>query len=392
MSQTVISDFEVKDSSIATNFSTYDPHGTTISADLTEKINGLQGLENVGHLYSQVFTHKIGETALQNIQTYYNADDRIAYIEATDEGLAQSYHDMIDSGECTSILYGIDGLILDTLSNDYRILDGAFDKELFKSGKYCLVEAAAGAEDVEKETQPTYSVGDTVTIGEQEFEVMAIIANIPTLTEGVNSDSEDFLSFYLPTETFKEFYPDNTIRKVFFDVADANQAQAEQMLIDYKNSEDKSLTFKSKSTLIEHYNEQTRATTIMAFSISLIIAFVGILNFINSMVTAIVSRQKEFAMIQSIGMTKRQLRSMLIYEGLYYAVSTLIVSYALGSLAVGFGVRAMVTGDWTATFHFTITPLVICTPILITFAILIPYICFKNLEKKSIVERLRTTD
>ena len=38
------------------------------------------------------------------------------------------------------------------------------------------------------------------------------------------------------------------------------------------------------------------------------------------MVTAIVSRQKEFAMIQSVGMTKRQLRSMLIDEGLYYAV------------------------------------------------------------------------
>ena len=49
-------------------------------------------------------------------------------------------------------------------------------------------------------------------------------------------------------------------------------------------------------------------------------------------------------------------------------------------------------GDWTATFHFTLIPLVICTPILIIFAILIPYICFKNLEKQSIVERLRATD
>ena len=389
MSQTVISDFEVKDSSIATNFSTYDPHGTTISADLTGRIDKLQGLENVGHLYSQDFTHEIGETALQNIQTYYNADERIAYIEATDEGLAQSYHDMIDSGECTSILYGIDGLVLDTFSEDYRILDGAFDKELFQSGNYCLAEAAAGAEDVEKETQPTYSVGDTVTVGDKEFEVMAVVAKIPTLTEGVNGNSNEFLSFYLPAETFKEIYPDNTIRKIFFDVADADQSQAEQMLMDYKSSEDKSLTFKSKSTLVEHYNEQTRATTIMAFSISLIIAFVGILNFINSMVTAIVSRQKEFAMIQSIGMTKRQLRTMLIFEGLYYAGSTLIASYILGSLAVGFGVRIMVAGDWTATFHFTIMPLVICTPILIGFAILIPYLCFKNLEKQSIVERLR---
>lgn len=392
MGQTVISDFEVKDSSIATNFSTYDPQGTTISTDLTGRIDTLQGIENVGHLYSQTFTHKIGTTALQNIQTYYNADDRLAYMEYTDEGLAESYHDMIDSGACTAILYGIDGLVLDTFSNEYRILDGAFDSEQFQSGNYLVVEAASGAEDKEKETQPTYSVGDVVMIGEKEFEVMAIVANITTLTEGVNGNTANFLSFYLPTDTFKEFYPDNTIRKIFFDVADADQQQAEQMLIDYKSSEDKSLTFKSKSTLMEHYNEQTRASTIMALSISLIIAFVGILNFINSMVTAIVSRQKEFAMIQSIGMTKRQLRIMLIFEGLYYAGSTLIASYILGSLAVGFGVRTMVAADWTATFHFTIMSLVICTPILIGFAILIPYLCFKNLEKQSIVERLRATD
>ena len=69
-----------------------------------------------------------------------------------------------------------------------------------------------------------------------------------------------------------------------------------------------------------------------------------------------------------------------------------IAAYVLGTVAVAVGVRMMVAGDWTATFHFTLLPLVICTPILIAFAIVIPYICFKNLEKQSIVERLRATD
>ena len=290
------------------------------------------------------------------------------------------------------MLYGVDGLILDAFSEDYRILDGTFDKDKFQSGGYILVEAAEGAEEMEKETQPTYSVGDMVDLNGQQYEVMGIVANITAITEGVNSDTANFLSFYLPADTFREMYPENTMRKMFFDVADEFQPQAEQMLIDYRSDADKSLTFTSKNTLVEHYQEQTRANTITGFAISVIIAFVGILNFINSMVTAIVSRQKEFAMIQSIGMTKRQLRSMLIDEGLYYAVSTLVASYVLGTLGVAIGVRAMVSGDWTATFHFTLTPLVICTPILIIFAILIPYICFKNLEKQSIVERLRATD
>ena len=392
MSQKVISDFEVKDSSISSSFGTYNPYGTTISPKLVQKIEGLNGLETTGHLYSQVFIHEIGASALANIQTYYNADERLPYIEATDAGLAEAYHDMIDSGECTSILYGVDGLILDTFAQEGRILDGAFDKEKFLSGGYVVVEAASGAEDSEKETQPTYSVGDMVELNGQQYAVMAIVADIPAITEGANSDEEDFLSFYLPADTFRAMYPDNTLRKIFFDIAGEYQTQAEEMLIDYRSNADKSLNFTSKSTLIEHYREQTRANTVMGFAISLIIAFVGILNFINSMVTAIVSRQKEFAMIQSIGMTKRQLRRMLVDEGLYYAGSTLLISYILGALSVSVGVRMMVSGDWTATFHFTLLPLVICTPILIIFAILIPYLCFKNLEKQSVVERLRATD
>lgn len=392
MSQTVISDFEVEDSSISSTFGTYNPYGTTISPELVQKIDGLSGLEATGRLYSQVFIHKIGASALSNIQTYYNADDRLAYIEATDTGLAEAYHNMINSGECTSILYGVDGLVLDTFAQDGRILDGSFDKEKFLSGGYVVMEAATGAEDAEKETQPTYSVGDMVELSGQRYEVMAIVADIPTITEGVNSSIQDFLSFYLPVDIFQTMYPDNTLRKLFFDVSGEYQPQAETMLIDYRNNVDKSLNFTSKSTLTEHYKEQTRANTVMGFAISLIIAFVGVLNFVNSMVTAIVSRQKEFAMIQSVGMTKRQLRSMLIDEGLYYAVITLVVSYVLGALSILVGVKMMVAGDWTATFHFTLMPLVICTPVLIAFAILTPYICFKNLEKQSIVERLRATD
>lgn len=388
MGQTVISDFEVKERSIATNFGTYDPYGTTISDDLMKKIDNLQGLERVGHLYAQVFTHEIGTSALRNIQTYYNTGDRLAYIEATDKGLAQSYQDMVESGTCTAVLYGIDGLVLDAFSDEYRILDGSFDKELFLSGRYCLAQAAPDAENMAPETQPTYSAGDAVTIGGQTFTVMAVAAEIPTVTEGVNNTEADFISLYLPADTFRECYPDNTVRKIFFDVEDAYRAQAEQMLTGYKDREGRGVPFQSKTTLIQHYNEQTRASTVMAFSISIIIALVGILNFINSMVTAIVSRRKEFAVMQSIGMTKRQLRTMLIFEGLYYAVSTLLASYVFGALAVGTVVRAMTAGDWTATYHFTVMPLVLCTPVLLCFAALIPWLCFKNLEKQSIVERL----
>lgn len=390
MSGTVISDFEVEDASIASNFTTYDPQGTTINSALVEKIGDLDGLERTGALYAQVINHEVGESALKNIERYYNAEERLAVIEATDPGLYDAYGDMLASGSCTAILYGVDGLVVDTLADAQNILAGNFDKEAFASGGYVVVDA--GPAENADEIAPTYNVGDSVTLGDKTYEVMAIVRDITPITEGKNSDTADFLGLYIPAEDFRVMYPENTLRKYFFDVAAEDQPAAEQMLLDVQSEDDPALSFTSKQTLIDHYKEQTRASTIMAFAISFVIAVVGVLNFVNSMLTAIFSRQKEFAMLQSIGMTRRQLRNMLIGEGLYYAGITLALSYVLSALVVGVGVRLLVAGDWTATFHFTLLPLVICTPILLAFAVLIPVCCFKNIEKQSIVERLRAVD
>ena len=93
-------------------------------------------------------------------------------------------------------------------------------------------------------------------------------------------------------------------------------------------------------------------------------------------------------MIQSVGMTKKQLCRMLVYEGLFYAVITLAASFIVSALSVGILIRAMVSGGFS-TFHFTLLPLGVCAPLLLLFAVLIPCLCFRNLEKQSIVERLR---
>ena len=91
-------------------------------------------------------------------------------------------------------------------------------------------------------------------------------------------------------------------------------------------------------------------------------------------------------MIQSVGMTKHQLRSMLILEGLFYTVLTLVSAYGLSALGVGVVVRAMVAGGYS-TFRFTLRPLLFCTPILAALAVLIPWVCFHGIERQSIVER-----
>ena len=50
---------------------------------------------------------------------------------------------------------------------------------------------------------------------------------------------------------------------------------------------------------------------IVGGSLSLILALIGILNFINAIVTGILARKQELAMMEAVGMTGKQMKWML---------------------------------------------------------------------------------
>ena len=391
LSELTISDFKLDDSSSANQIGGYDPHGSTLNAELVESVEGLAGLEAIGHQYSHQFELTLDDETVQNIDAFYTQemlDDWATYDPA---GPAQ-IENAKETHKAIGVLYGMDGIPLDAIAQERYLLSGSYDAEKFASGDYVLVIGPA-IDSIEKNAVlPVPTVGSSIELENRTYQVMAVVYPLQSVDEGAYEggvQDQLCMSFIIPTVTFQQQWPENTLRRLFFNVDDEHIPAAQEMIDAYTKTVDTSLPVTSRKTMAEQYEAETRASAVMGNTISVIIALVGVLNFINSMVTAIVSRKKEFAMIQSVGMTKRQLRKMLICEGLDYAAITLIVSYLVSTLAVGIGVRAMTANEFS-TFHFTLMPLMICTPILLAFAVLIPFLCFKNLEKQSIVERLRT--
>lgn len=391
LSELTISDFKLDDSSSANQIGGYDPHGSTLNAELVESVEGLAGLEAIGHQYSHQFELTLDDETVQNIDAFYTQemlDDWATYDPA---GPAQ-IENAKETHKAIGVLYGMDGIPLDAITQERYLLSGSYDAEKFASGDYVLVIGPA-IDSIEKNAVlPVPTVGSSIELENRTYTVMAVVYPLQSVDEGAYEggvQDQLCMSFIIPTVTFQQQWPENALRRLFFNVDDEHIPAAQEMIDAYTKTVDTSLPVTSRKTMAEQYEAETRASAVMGNTISVIIALVGVLNFINSMVTAIVSRKKEFAMIQSVGMTKRQLRKMLICEGLDYAAITLIVSYIVSTLAVGIGVRAMTANEFS-TFHFTLMPLMICTPILLVFAVLIPFLCFKNLEKQSIVERLRT--
>lgn len=376
-----VADYQIDD---ATNdaSSFYDPAGNTISDTMLAEIMGLGesgGVEATGRLYSRQEQMTLGEQTKRSLKAFYN-EERLADFASYDPSFPEwkaGFDAAVGGEKCMYTIYGADGLVLDAAADNRYILDGAFDAERFATGQYCL---SIGPSMTPGDVIPAHAVGEKLLIAGREFEVMAALKPLRPMVAGRDSLAFD-LSVILPADVFTKLWAGSNLRKFYFNVTDETMEDAQALLSKYQQGAAAGMNVVSRRTMIAQYESQTRASAVMGYAVSIIIALVGVLNFVNSMVTAIIARRREFALIQSVGMTKRQLRQMLAFEGLFYAGLTLLAAYTLGALSVGVFLRAMVTAaDGYSTFHFTLFPLVCCTPVLIATALLIPYLCFRKLE------------
>ena len=97
-------------------------------------------------------------------------------------------------------------------------------------------------------------------------------------------------------------------------------------------------------------------------------------------------------MLQSIGMTARQLQIMMICEGVSYVAIAGMISFCLGSLFAYLVLSALNNVIVCFEYRFQIQPFLIMFPILTIVAVITPMISFRLLQKHSVIERLREAE
>ena len=125
------------------------------------------------------------------------------------------------------------------------------------------------------------------------------------------------------------------------------------------------------------------------------IALVGLINFINLVMTNIITRRHEFATMQSIGMTNRQLRKMMISESFSYVLLAGIVG-TLAAAVLGITlVRSFVEispSSIMMTFQMTLLPALIMLILFLALAFIVPVVALRLFNNRSVVERLRVNE
>ena len=290
-------------------------------------------------------------------------------------------------------LYGADDFLL----NSMDVIEGTIDWEALKSGNYVLYALTAD-DNGNIIDDPNIHVGDTLHFNHVQMNGLSssidnnfdckVMAKVLINENTDTIRSTGFAKFYMPTDVFLPLCEQPHLVSFPFNVVDGMEADMEEFLSSYVEDIEPSMNYDSKQTYINSFNDLTSLIITIGGALSIIIGLIGITNFVNSVLTSIITRRKELAMLQSIGMTGKQLKKMLSFEGLYYAAGTVVASIVFGSLVSVIIVRAISNSIWFFTYKFVIFPMFVIYPFLIALTVIIPAIIYRKIAKTSIIERL----
>ena len=295
--------------------------------------------------------------------------------------------------------------------DDLTIYEGETDNDMLKqmlsTGDYILLgtdtDRLTGAPKTDMPFYQDMQVGDTVSFYKngELLKTCTIIAGAsliateietPTSYNGVAAVGGDAPLLYLPADVFAQIYERPTILNYGFDVVGENTHIKE--LLDGITENNTSVSYTSNDLIIAEFQSTTGAIFLIGSMIAIIFALTSLINYTNMMVTNIITRSHEFAAMQSIGMTYKQLQRMMIWEGVYYALSAGIIGCAAAAL-LGLTILKDALNSpsmWYFTLNFTILPGVIVSGLYFIMAVVIPVIALRIFNKGSVVERLRKTE
>jgi putative ABC transport system permease protein len=282
----------------------------------------------------------------------------------------------------TKQIYGIGELELESFSD--------VDYEQLRSGNVCIVSRFTI-----NEGSPVAipKVGERITLvnsdgSTRDFEVIALVDEYPYQLSARYTFG-DSLTVVISNEAFLDFYGPASAMQMDITVADDTIAETEELLSTYVEKTDTKASYTSRATLMADFEGLRSTYVAIGGALSLILALIGLLNFINSQVTSIFTRRRELAILQSIGLTGAQTKVMLFFEGVFHAALVMVFTVTLGA-GIGYVIMQVIAGQiWFFGSKFSLMPSLYCIVPLLIICATVPLICYRWLSRESIVERLR---
>ena len=409
LSMRVVTDFITADASY---FQVTSLGGLPFPEEAVSQIEALDGVKG-GRTYQKTFqaVEFVKEEWIRKTQGQWNSPEIVdRYVE-----LAEKEGDMyLDRVQ----LFGMEDFVLDKL----KVIEGDLGK-LKEGGNY--VAAVYGVSDYGDIYEDSHwaKLGDQVTIryikeaeyynpetgevyGEDEdlsdklwreratvyedkvYEVAALV-DVPSQISYRYYGADEFV---MGADTFIRDSGTSDILYYAFDCEDDKVEQVEQWMHDFAGGDDSPYDYESRKSEEEEFNGFRNMFVMVGSGAALIVGMVGILNFLNAILTGIMARKREFAVLQSVGMTGKQLNQMLITEGMVFAGSSIVITLILTVVMGPLASDVLEGMFWFFSYHLTVTPILVVAPVFLAIGAVIPLCSYHFVAKRSVVERLREAE
>lgn len=414
----VVADFSIQDASLDSMAASF--HETdSVDEDLLEKIKSQPGVTDLGNIYISTFWQEFSDENREKIEDKFFTDEAVKEcVNNWYTDINYSYDDCMNDFRRSKTMagntYGMGEFAVSKLKV-VKTIDGTdtIDWEKFNSGDYVLATrwtsdgryyadivepgdkvqirshdpkyAKSVEEPINTAGVTTYTSYDDAPV--KEYEVYAVVdipqAMIYRLSEFIELD------YILPESEYLSLEGDKGAMRTLVDVEDDKEAAFEAWIKDYTSSEEPDMSYTSKESVIAEYKSLSDTIGMVGVVLAVILGLIGLMNFANTMVTSIIVRSRELAVLEAVGMTGVQLKHKLMKEGFTYFLWTMIVSLILSSILNVTAIRFLADELGMFVWRFTLMPEICCLPLILVLIIMIPVIAFNRLSKRSIIDRLR---
>ena len=268
------------------------------------------------------------------------------------------------------------------------VLDGTADYQQLLDGDGILVCPSGGA--LKEIYRTSYQIGDTVTVScyngqSKTYTVMGIVQDAK-----IGSSTHFFI---LPEEKLPVLYPEISDFTGYVNLHTEQDSDQLRRAV-FSAVSDQRVAISGLDDLSAELERGLKGELARDYGILVFIFAFSLINLANTLITNLLTRQQEFGVFQSVGMSDRQLSNMLSFECLYYVGITLLVTLTLGTACslVVCKVFDQIGLFGTLTYHFPVLQVLLFGTALLLVQGVFSVCAVRYTRRLSLVERIKAVD
>ena len=396
---------------------TYRMEGRTEDTTRTYNADGGVGIgeEYIAAVENSVYTDEVWyiRTAMLEMQTPRSAREELGFIRNEYKFFnSRPILNKMLSGQMDVLIVSIP----DTLFDQIQITDEVVLGKGYESG-YIVYDGGNTGGITDSEGKPYHFAhfrdGDTVKLGNGSYQIISSHVLSPTsnITRWIDADLYRAI-LYMPESAFLVEFGEGLTYAMLVnakdDCYDLLRSDFEKLSVNFTVSIDEAVEARylteaeeSGTSAMEtlsysagiggrmdglyQMKQTVMAIQTVGYSLAAMIFLIGVLNIVNTALSSASERKREFAMLEAVGMTDRQMRRMLLTESLYSGGVAVLITVCIGfpliAVIINTAMDALVSLNWLSG--------VLMMAVCIVVSVLSGMMVFRLTKSAAVVERIK---